>query len=138
MAHILIMEDDAEQAELLADAVDAYGHTVVTTASATEAWQRLQNEVFDLLITDILVEKDGSYVDDGGILLIGRCRIRGRVGRLKALERMPIIAITGARLMSSSTDILSLSSNLGADLCLQKPIDIGKLGDSIRKLLAGG
>ena len=135
LAYILLMEDDDDQRELLVDIIEMDNHEVCAVASASEAWDKLQDEPFDLVITDLLVRKDGEFIPDGGILLIGKMRIKGRVGPARRIERLPIIVVTGSDVALGNGHVNQMTTGIGADACLIKPIDPKILKQEITRLL---
>ncbi|MEM9028123.1 MAG: response regulator [Pseudomonadota bacterium] len=60
MARILLAEDDESMRGFLERALIRAGHDVVAMPDGREAYERLQTEPFDLLLTDIVMpEMDG-------------------------------------------------------------------------------
>ena len=60
MSHILLAEDDDGLRRFLAKALSKAGHYVATAENGVVARDKLKREVFDLLITDIVMpEMDG-------------------------------------------------------------------------------
>jgi two-component system cell cycle response regulator CpdR len=60
MTRILLAEDDDSMREYLARALERSGYLVVSVDRGTAALPLLENEVFDLLLTDIVMpEMDG-------------------------------------------------------------------------------
>ncbi len=60
MARILLAEDDESMRRFLAKALENAGHEVVSYGQGDEAHRRLKNDVFDILLTDIVMpEMDG-------------------------------------------------------------------------------
>jgi two-component system cell cycle response regulator CpdR len=60
MARILLAEDDDSMRAFLAKALENAGHQVVTFGEGLEAHERLKHDVFDILLTDIVMpEMDG-------------------------------------------------------------------------------
>ena len=55
MAHILLAEDDESLRKFLAAALVRAGHTVDDFGDGSEAFARLREETFDLLLTDIVM-----------------------------------------------------------------------------------
>lgn len=134
-AKILVMEDDAEQAAMLNEALVAAGYSVVVCENATTAWITIQIEKFDLLIADIFVKERGAYISDGGVLLIGRVRNVRYFEESPWLEALPVLAISGSFPVNLAADTLALSKSVGANECLRKPISLDALYDVVRLLL---
>ena len=60
MARILLVEDDESMRRLLAKALENAGHEVVAFGEGLKAHERLKNDIFDILLTDIVMpEMDG-------------------------------------------------------------------------------
>ena len=55
MAHILLAEDDESLRKFLAAALVRAGHKVADFGDGDEAFARLREETFDLLLTDIVM-----------------------------------------------------------------------------------
>ncbi len=55
--HALVVDDEADVADVLADLLTRDGHTVVVCTDGEEALGRLQQEAFDLVITDLGMPK---------------------------------------------------------------------------------
>lgn len=57
---VLVVDDDAEMRDTLADILSSARHHVVTVGSAREAMERLTNGQFDVILTDIrMPDRDG-------------------------------------------------------------------------------
>ena len=60
MARILLAEDDESMRRFLANALEKAGHKVVSFGSGDAAHEKLLGDVFDVLLTDIVMpEMDG-------------------------------------------------------------------------------
>ncbi len=55
MAHILLAEDDDSLRRFLAQALERAGHAVAAFGDGAEAYRRLVDEHFDLLLSDIVM-----------------------------------------------------------------------------------
>ncbi len=134
MLKILLMEDDPDFVKVAVEVLTSADHQVVSCASAREALELLDEQQFDLLITDIIIRKDMEPVADGGLLLISR--LRGPVARhLDEWKRkMPIIAISGAIHNRGMSHLLEISRNLGADITMAKPTNMDELLQNVRVL----
>lgn len=135
MPNILLMEDDLDLSAVLVEVLNVGGYDVTSCASASEAFEHLTKQRFDLLITDIIVRKGNSPVPDGGISLISRLRGALSWNLAPWMKTMPIIAISGAVQGSGMSDLLKISEDLGADITLAKPTDMGDLLHAISVLL---
>jgi CheY-like chemotaxis protein len=117
---VLIVDDDDDTRELLADVLNRAGAEVTAASSAAEALAMLQRTTVDVLVSDI------GMPDEDGYALIGKVRALGPTG-----ERIPAIAVTaGARVEDRS---LALSA--GFQLHMAKPIDPAELTAVIAHIL---
>ena len=128
MANILVMEDDKEQLELLRRMLTRNGHSVVTTLDASEAYRTFCDRSFDLVVSDIVVRKEGVPFPDGGTTLIRRIRT-GMKGK-----NVPIIAVTGARVMEHPRIIKSIGPEWVNDI-IRKPFDMATLMVAVNEAL---
>ena len=117
MARILIIEDDAEMRSLLEDFLEDEGYETDSASSGSEAFRKLAEGIFDLVITDI--------------------RMPGLTGLdiLSAVKRfqleMPVIVITAF----GGEETYRRSIARGADGYLEKPIHFNKLRSLIHDLI---
>ena len=128
---ILLMDDDVIFGQKLARDLQAEGHDVQTSASATEARAALETEKFDLLITDLMVYAGGRTVPDGGITLIHW--VRSQKHALNS-RNLPIITISGVTARRGLENLINVSKTLGANAGLTKPIDMDELRSRIAQL----
>jgi CheY-like chemotaxis protein len=120
MARILIIDDDAEMRQLLADLVTAVGHEVFLAADGAEGLRVLQEKAPHLIITDIVMPKK-----DGLEVLL---EIRSRNPRPKT------IAMSGTPVQWT---VLQSAHELGVDRTLPKPFTRSGLIEAIDAALAG-
>ncbi|MFO1497592.1 MAG: response regulator [Verrucomicrobiota bacterium] len=119
MARVLIIEDDPDIRELLAELLAAAGHTNNTANNGALALQLLamHSAGFDLIVTDILMpERDGLEV----------------LWELQTVNpRQKVIAISGA---PTQWMVLETAAELGASRTVAKPftpIEIIKAVESV-------
>ncbi|WP_299868170.1 response regulator [uncultured Roseobacter sp.] len=134
MARILLMEDDVDLSTVLDEVLSSNGHVVTTSQSASEAFNLIAKNRYDLLITDIIVLKDHTPVPDGGISLISRLRGALSWNLEPWMKKMPIIAISGAIHNQGMSELLKISRDLGADMAFGKPMDTDDLLQAINLL----
>lgn len=109
MAKILIVDDERDLAQYLADELRAAGHQTDTAADGVEAVLRVLDGGWDGVVMDIRMPKlDG----------INALRIIRRVA-----PRLPVVMFTG---QAGQGDMLE-STRLGAFSCLTKPLAVDKL-----------
>ena len=117
MARILIVEDEADIAMLLADDLSLEGHKVEVARDGLEAGQRGRESGWDLIVLDVMLpKKDGFEV----------CRELRRAG-----VRTPIVLLTAKS--HEAEKIMGL--DLGADDYVTKPFNPRELRARIRALL---
>lgn len=123
VAKILICEDDDLYRQIAEVAFSNTGHEIAFLADGSCARKRLQDEQFDLLITDIVMPgKDGLEV-------IKELRDRG--------FDIPILVMSGG-VSSLKTPILAAASALGANEVITKPFRPQALRDHAEALLKSG
>ncbi|MFG0274982.1 MAG: PP2C family protein-serine/threonine phosphatase [Phycisphaerales bacterium] len=115
---VLIAEDERITRTTLARQLERWGHEVVATENGREAWERLQEDRFDIVLTD------WEMPELSGVELIKK--IRGLEGR----DYIYVILLTSR---SDKGDIVS-GIEAGADDYVSKPFDRGELRV---RLLAG-
>jgi len=106
---------------LIQTQMERVGHAVTPSFSGLEALQRLENEVFDLMILDVMM----PGID--GFELLKHVRREPRTADL------PVILLTGR---SQDEDVFN-GYHLGADVFLTKPVDFGELSVFVRSLIDG-
>ncbi|MCC6147746.1 MAG: response regulator transcription factor [Anaerolineaceae bacterium] len=113
---ILLVDDDALMRRSLAFHLEQAGYTVSATASAEDAFGRLQRETPDLVLLDIgLPGMDGLDA----------------LRRLKSQAEIPVIFLTARR--RGLDEVLGLE--LGADDYISKPFDVDVLLAHIKAVL---
>lgn len=118
MAQILVVEDDAQFRQMLAQMLSQDGHQVSMAGDGMEALQLLERINPDLIITDILMpNKDG-------IETIMELSQRGC--------GVPIIAISGGRRSIAAEFNLSSAVVVGVRATLVKPFT----RDDLRKVIS--
>ena len=137
MARILLMEDDADYAAMIAEVLAVSEHYTKICSNATEAWDELRYNRYDLLITDIYVKRDGAYTADGGVTLLGRVRSPANSidQNLRWMIDMPILAITGGKAIPGGYDPLKQARDMGANFLMRKPIGLEELTQAVDQLL---
>ena len=120
MAHILIVEDDANIARLLSVRLERIGHSVTTVADGREAFATACRQNPALIMLDVMLpHMDGFQV-------------------AKQLKRDPRTRAIPIVMLTSRTDGNSVIAGLdtGVDMYLSKPIDFPDVVRRIEALLA--
>jgi two-component system cell cycle response regulator CpdR len=111
MSKILLAEDDVDMRRFLVKALQNAGFDVVSYDNGLSAYQRLREEPFELLLTDIVMpEMDGAELDPD----------------------IKIMFITGFAAVALNSD----SSAPKHAKVLSKPIHLRELVNEVQKLLA--
>lgn len=109
MAKILLVDDSESVRSALSTLLQHAGHEVTEAADGKQALGALEQDQFDLVVTDIFM----PTMD--GIELIKQ--LRGAHPELK------ILALSGGGARQPAKYAMGLASSLGADAALQKPVD---------------
>jgi two-component system response regulator MprA len=114
---VLVVEDDRELADVLADALSEYGYRVECAHDGAVAMARLESERPSAIILDLLMpEMDG-------LEFLGSRRDNS------VLSRIPVIVLTGQRGMTNRARALD------ADIVLEKPVKLLMLVEAIHQLV---
>jgi CheY-like chemotaxis protein len=105
MARVLVVDDDPDLLDAIADAIRDAGHEVGTAANGQQALEALRGHLFQLVLLDIMMP-----VMDG---------LRFRAEQLKdpAIAGIPVVVISAA----------SPIPKIDAAAILAKPLDLGVL-----------
>lgn len=118
--HVLVVDDQAEMASVIADALDDLGYATFPVYSGSYALEVLRSERVDAVVTDLTMPKvNGLDV-------------------LRASQRLdpsrPVILMTGFGAVDSALQAFEV----GAYQYLLKPFRIEALAAALRKALAHG
>jgi DNA-binding NtrC family response regulator len=114
---VLVLDDDANILAAFEDFFAKEQCTMVAASTTVEAMKLIDDQHFDLLITDIRLKSNS------GVTLFLNARIRN--------PHLPVIVITG---YPESIDEATLKS-FGADFLLLKPLELDKLRSAVRACL---
>lgn len=121
MAKILLVEDEVNIASFIERGLKEFGHTVSVANDGNSGWELIRQEVFDLLIIDIIMP---------GMNGLELCRLyRRQYGYL-----VPVIMLTA---LGTTEDIVK-GLDAGADDYLVKPFSFQELEARIRAILRRG
>jgi len=112
---ILLVEDDAELREALAEALEARGHEVQAVVDGEEALKSMRAKLPDIVVLDLMMP-----VMDGW-------RFRVEQKRDPALADTPVVAISASE--------SPMAAAVDADLYIQKPVDAPTLLGAIEDVL---
>jgi signal transduction histidine kinase/CheY-like chemotaxis protein len=120
--HVLIVEDDIDNRDVIAAVMARCGATVEYTATALDALRRMEQRKPDVIIADIVLP------DIDGCAFIQRVRTSGH----SAIHDTPALALTVFGRPDEQTRILSA----GFDVLRQKPIEPADLANEVFRLVA--
>jgi CheY-like chemotaxis protein len=121
MAKVLLVDDVMGIRKSVAQILRTAGHEVTEAENGAVALQRMKDDSYAVVLTDILMpEKDGSEV----------------IAWIKTLGRQPkIIAMSGGGGQATAEQALTMARNM-ADAVLQKPFARQDLLKTIDQLVA--
>ncbi|GAB4262504.1 MAG: response regulator [Deferrisomatales bacterium] len=106
---VLVVDDEEDITSVLSDILGEQGYGVDTAADGAEAWAKLQDEPFDLVITDLKMPRMG------GLQLLRRLR--------EAAHPAVVIMMTGFATVETAVEALKA----GAYDYILKPFKVGEL-----------
>ena len=118
----LVVDDDLDARELLAQVLTHAGATAVMAASVSEALDHLGREPVDVLLADIAMPGADGYA------LLRQVRAH----QSEAVRRVPAVAVTAY----ARSEDRELAREAGFQLHLPKPVEIQTLREALRRLVA--
>lgn len=115
--HVLVADDDPAMVAMLAEGLEELGYRVTSSASAVDASKLVQDEAFDILVTDLRM----PGMD--GIALLGASR--------RAVPERPVIVMTAFGAIDTAVESL----RKGAHHYLLKPFKLAELDLVIARAL---
>ena len=123
MARILLIDDDRLVRATFAGFLLQDGHQVVEAGNGKEAQQLLEQERFDLILTDIVMpEQDGLEVI---------------MSQFNRPDRPPIVAISGGAPGLSQQMLLNIAAKMKVEAVLAKPVSYELLSATVNRILTG-
>lgn len=117
MVKILVVEDELDLNRFVSSSLRSSGYEVASCFDGAEAIERLENEKFDLLLTDVMMPKTDGFE------LVRSLRANG--------NGMPVVFMTARDDKASEM----LGYDLGIDEYVTKPFDIDVLKLKIKAIL---
>lgn len=118
MARVLVAEDDRDLCWIWSETLADAGHDVLVAYDGEAAAAALETEMFDVLVSDVVMPVSGA------IVLAGLARMRQ--------PDIRIIAVTGSLALRDRR----LEDEVeGADLTLRKPVDLDDLVETVEDAL---
>jgi two-component system, NtrC family, response regulator HydG len=119
LIRILVVDNDVVHARTMGEALARLGDDVVVVGSGGEGARRLEQDAFDVVVTDLMMN------DIGGLEILARAK--------RALPETEVIVVTGHGTIPSAV----LAMQQGAFTYLQKPLDLGHLRAAVEKASEG-
>lgn len=119
MTRILIIEDDDIMLKAVKNILTKAGYEVLTAKDGKEAFEQLDNAIYDIVVTDLMM----PYAN--GLEVVSRIRSDS------AKRHVSIIVVSSV----GNEETITEAFRLGADVYLKKPIMAGELLIRIRKLV---
>ena len=120
MPNILIVEDDEIMLKAIRNILNKDGYTVISAKDGKEAFEKLENAEYDIVVTDLMM----PYAN--GLEIVSRIRTDD------SKKDVGVIVVSSV----GNEETITEAFRLGADDYLKKPIMAGELLIRIRKLLA--
>ena len=117
---VLLVEDDQDNRELMAEVLQANGYQVVSAASGAEGLRRLAERPVSVIVTDV------GLPGMGGLEVARAAR--------KAAPGVPILVVTGY----TDRDDVHRARGRDVDAVLVKPVDPDELTAAVAAVLKGG
>ena len=129
---ILLVDDDRDLVESLAQVLKTRGYEVAAASSAAEGLRALPRVRPDLIIMDVMMETDTA-----GFEAVDRIRSPRPGSRFAEFRSLPIIILTAIGQVTNSRFSLDPGDNFlpGVGEFLTKPVDIEALLSAAARLL---
>jgi CheY-like chemotaxis protein len=118
--HILVVDDDEMMRSFIKELLQIHDYKITEAANGKAGLKKFRENTPDLVITDIIMP------EMEGISFIRELRAHNK--------EIPIIAMTG-NVHGRMEEFLEISSQLGADEILRKPVKSQEFLDAINKLI---
>ena len=116
---VLVVDNDIVHARTMGEVLGRLGHTVTVVGSGTDGSRRIEAELFDIVVTDLMMN------DIGGLEILARAK--------KASTETEVIVVTGHGTIPSAVSAMQQ----GAFTYLQKPLDMAHLRAAVEKAAEG-
>jgi DNA-binding response OmpR family regulator len=117
MAHVLVVEDEKDSRDFVAEYLKREGHTVTTAVDGQTALRKLLNERTEVVILDVRLPK----MDGIGLLEVVRSYLRW--------NRLPVILVTG----HANPEEMTRARDLGVEHIFHKAnFQLAELGEAVQ------
>ena len=132
---LLLVDDDSVLAGLWQIFLQKAGYHVDCCGTVRDAEILLQSNPYRLLIVDLFLREDGRILEEGGVTLINRVRLKTDYYRANP-HPMLVLAVTGAPARSAGKFSAIESVRNLTDGILHKPVRLEALRQEIQRLIA--
>ncbi|MFM1902387.1 MAG: hypothetical protein RLZZ440_287 [Planctomycetota bacterium] len=119
MIRVLVVDNDIVHARTMGEALGRLGHEVTVVGSGGEGARRIEQDGFDVVVTDLMMN------DIGGLEILARAK--------RSSAETEVIVVTGHGTIPSAVSAMQQ----GAFTYLQKPLDLGHLRTAVEKASEG-
>jgi len=116
---VLVVDNDIVHARTMGEALSRLGYQVTVVGSGSEGGRRIEQDVFDVVVTDLMMN------DIGGLEILARAK--------QVSAETEVIVVTGHGTVPSAVAAMQQ----GAFTYLQKPLDLGHLRSAVEKASEG-
>ncbi|MFN8577858.1 MAG: response regulator [Candidatus Sericytochromatia bacterium] len=116
---ILIVEDDMIQSRMLEHTLTKEGYQVLSSIDGFEALEILKNNIVDLIISDVLMDKMDGF------------ELKKQINKNPEWKKIPFIFLTN----QNNAESKSLAEEIGAELFLIKPYVKFNISDIVKNLV---
>jgi putative two-component system response regulator len=116
---VLLVEDNVDLRSYISRMLIRFGHQVATAADGLDGWEHVQNQLPDIVISDIMMPRMDGF------------ELARKIKTTEQTRRIPVILITAKPELESKLTGLEI----GADDYLPKPINIRELDARIKNLV---
>ena len=112
---VLVVDDDEPHAEAVAESLERVGYECVVATSGREGLRLIEEQTFDIIITDLIME------GVGGLEILAKAK--------RELPDAEVVILTGHGTIKTAVTAMQA----GATTYLTKPLDIGELRTVVDK-----
>ncbi len=116
---VLLVEDNVDLRSYISRMLTRFGHEVATAVDGLDGWEQVQNNLPDIVISDIMMPRMDGF------------ELAHKIKTTEKTRRIPVILITAKPELESKLTGLEI----GADDYLPKPINIRELDARIKNLV---
>ena len=115
LVRVLVIDNDIVHARTMGEGLGRLGYQCVVAGSGAEGSQHIEQELFDVIVTDLMMN------DIGGLEILAHAK--------RVSVETEVIVVTGHGTVASAVSAMQQ----GAFTYLQKPLDLGHLRTAVKK-----